>query len=110
MSDLRERLTFAKRVTQSDAYGNERADWQNQFTVSARVKPMRGSEEVLASRLAGIQPVTIRIRYSTQAKAITPDWRATDARSGVVYSLKAVMNPDERKAYLEITATAGEAA
>ena len=115
-SELRERLAFDARADldlnspPGDGYGNTEGDWQERFKVAAGVKPLKGGEDVLASRLTGVQPVVIRIRYSNQTLAITAAWRARDVRSGVEYALTAIADMDGRKEYLDILATAGAAA
>lgn len=112
VGQLRERVSFEKRGTTDDGYGGTiGSDWTQQFAgVSARIRPHPGREQVLQARLAGIQPVIITVRYSSQTKQIEPDWRARDERSGVIYAIKSIDNRDERKRYFEITAVAGEAA
>lgn len=107
--ELRERVAFARRVTSSDGAGNERAEFSTQFTAWARIQPLKGGEEVLASRLAGVQPVIIRIRSSEAAREIATTWRATDTRTGREYDITAVANMDERNGYLDLMATAGKA-
>lgn len=106
---LRERVTFAVRGTGADdGYGNTLGAWSDQFTVSARVKPLRGGETVLADRLAGRQPVVITVRRSDSTATITPDWRAEDARSGTVYNIRAV-TPGERHDLIDLLAESGVA-
>jgi SPP1 family predicted phage head-tail adaptor len=108
--ELREKITFAERAAVSDGGGGVEGDFSDQFTVAARIRPLKGGEEVLASRLQGTQPVIITVRYSLDTSQIAPDWRATDARKGTVYAIKSIMNTDERRRYLDILATAGVAA
>lgn len=108
--ELREKVTFGERAYLSDGYGGQIGDFADQFTVAARIRPMKGGEDVLASRLTGIQPVIITVRYSSDTRQIAPDWSARDARTGTIYAIKSIMNTDERKRYLDILATSGEAA
>lgn len=108
---LRERIAFDQRVEVDDGHGNTVGDFVEQFVVSARVLPLKGSEAVQAARLGGQQPVVITIRMSRRARAIGPDWRARDTWTGTVYAITAPpMNPDERGQFLEILAVAGRAA
>lgn len=107
--ELRERIAFAKRGRTDDGFGNLRDEWEHQTTVWGRIMPLRGGEDVIASRLSGVQPVIIRVRYSTATASIGTDWRATDTRSGIEYDITAIANMDERKGYLDIMATAGRA-
>lgn len=109
---LRKRIAFDKRAETDDGYGNPvSGDWQEQFVLSARVRPLKGSEAVLAARLEGRQPVVITVRVSRHSERIDPSWRARDADAGTVYALTAPpANMDEGRAFFDILATTGEAA
>lgn len=120
---LRELITFSARYNNendsppTDGYGNVEEGWVDQFTVHAEIIPLKGggggevtaSEEVLASRLAGVQPVVIIVRYSDQTKLIKTDWKATNARSGVIYNIRTTVNMDQKKQFLDILASTGVA-
>jgi SPP1 family predicted phage head-tail adaptor len=109
--DLRDRMRFEKRASTTDEYGNQSAgDFEAQFTRWAQIMPLRGSEQVIASRLEGVQPVTVRVRWDAQTGGITTDWRAVDARSGRVYAIKTAADPDRRRRWMEMLCVAGEAA
>lgn len=106
---LNQLITFSRRVIVENDYGNERGDWQDEFTVPARLMPKMGSEEVTASRLQGIQPFIMTVRSSTETRQVTPAWRAYDARAGFVdgnpvrsFDIKTAANIDERNAYIEM--------
>lgn len=108
--ELREKITFAERALVSDSHGNNEGDFEDQFTVSARIRPRLGGEEVMAARLAGKTLATITVRYSTDTKRITSDWRATDARTGDVWNIRTPpINVDEKKKYLEMLCEKGVA-
>lgn len=112
---LNQLVTFQRRVVVSDPYGNERGDWQDEFTVPARLMPKMGSEEVTASRLQGIQPFIMTVRSSTETRQVTPAWRAYDARAGLVsgdvprraFDIKTAANVDEQNAYIEMLVVEG---
>lgn len=106
--DLRERVIFEQRNTESDGAGNFTDEWVATPAVSAHIKPLKGSEPVLAERLSGRQPVVITVRSSTATRAVTTDWRARNARSGATFNITAV-TPDERRAYIDILAISGGA-
>jgi head-tail adaptor len=106
--ELRERVAFDRRALVSDGYGNEEGDWEEQFVEPARIRPLRGGEQVMASRLQGVQPVIIKVRVSSKTRQIETDWRARDVRTNVIYALHTTANTDEKKKYFEILATAGE--
>ncbi|WP_336800805.1 phage head closure protein [Kaistia sp. MMO-174] len=108
--ELRERVAFDRRAAVDDGYGNMVAgDWQEQFVVWARIQPLKGGEGVQAARLAGTQPVIIRVRSSSSTRQIRTDWRARDARIGTLFNITSMANMDEKGAYLDLLATSGEA-
>jgi SPP1 family predicted phage head-tail adaptor len=106
---MRDRVAFDKRSAVADDLGNESGEWTEQLVVSARIRPLVAGEAIQAARLQGQQPVVITIHYSDATQDITPDWRARDARTGLLYNIRSVANNDERKAYLDVTAIAGQA-
>jgi head-tail adaptor len=75
--DLRAQVKFSKPDAVPDAYGNVATGWLDMFTVAANITPRLGGETVEAARLAGRQPVVIRVRHSTDTTQIKTDWRAT---------------------------------
>ncbi|MFG1465259.1 head-tail adaptor protein [Xanthobacter sp. DSM 24535] len=107
--DLRERIRFEKRAAANDGAGNTKGDWQAQFTVAAKVQPLKGGEGVLAGRLAGSQPVIIIVRSSAATRQISPAWRAVDARTGVIYALTGTADMAGDRAFIDILAVAGPA-
>jgi head-tail adaptor len=90
--DLRYRVTFAERDTTQDEYGNVSGGWVDRFTVSANIIAKLGGEAVDAARLAGRQPVLIRVRKSPDTRLITTDWRATDGE-GREYNIRTAIDP-----------------
>ena len=79
--ELRERFAFDQRdAATDDGYGNTIGAWVEQFTCAASMTPLRRGEAVQASRLAGVQPFILRIRASTDSRAVTTAWRARDTR------------------------------
>jgi head-tail adaptor len=109
--ELKEMLRFDRRaMIPDDGYGNTQGAWATfAGPYPARVAPAVGSEDVLAERLTGLQPVEITIRHCSGAAGIQTQDRAVDVRSGRTYSISSVNNADERHAYLTILATAGGA-
>jgi head-tail adaptor len=108
--ELKELVRFDRRATIDDGYGNTAGAWELLGGPwPARIAPAAGSEDVLADRLSGLQPVEITIRYFSQTLAIQAQDRAVDVRTGRTYNITSVNNPDERHAYLSILATAGGA-
>lgn len=109
-AELREKVTFSQRAIVSDGYGNNEGEYVDEFTVAARIRPRLGGEEVMAARLQGKNLATITVRYSSDTAQITTDWRATDARTDDKWNIRSVVNPDERKMFLELLCEKGVAA
>lgn len=107
---LRHRVAFDRRQDVEDEYGNTKSDFVEQFVVAAKVQAKFGGETVTAARLTGQQPVTIVVRQSAQTRQIGVDWRARDVRSGVEYAIRSIVDPDDRRAWLEILTQTGTAA
>lgn len=106
---LNHRVTFQRRIETDDGAGNVESDWVTQFDEPCRLVVRNGSEAVIAARLTGVQPFSMTVRYSARTAAITPAWRAVNARTGEVYNIATVANVDERGAWLEMLVTAGVA-
>jgi head-tail adaptor len=92
--DLRQTLVFAMPDSVTDDYGNVSTGWADQFTVFANITPRLGGETVEAARLAGRQPVIIRVRQSDDTRRIRTDWKATDQASGTVYNIRTAADPN----------------
>lgn len=108
--ELRDKVAFEMRASVDDGAGNEQSgDWVIQCEVAARVTPRLGGETVMAARLAGRKPVTIKVRVSSSTERITTDWRGRNVRTGEIYNLRSIANLDERRRYLDILADAGVA-
>jgi head-tail adaptor len=109
--DLREVIELQKRGDLTDEYGNVTpgaGPYETQFSCPARIQILRGTETVIASRLAGTQVVAITVRWQPAWEDVTADWRALNGRTGVGYNLRSV-EPDERKAWINILAESGVA-
>ncbi|MGY3607670.1 MULTISPECIES: phage head closure protein [unclassified Bradyrhizobium] len=107
---LSHRIAFDKRQDIDDGYGNTQSDFVEQFVVWAGVQAKFGGETVTAARLAGQQPLTITVRQSSKTEQVTTDWRARDARSGEIYNIRSIVDPDDSGAYFEMLCQSGVAA
>jgi SPP1 family predicted phage head-tail adaptor len=100
--ELQHRVSFAKRGSVSDGYGNTEGGFEDQFTVWAAFRPRGGSEAVVAARLEGRNILGVYVRSSDQTRQIESDWRMTDVRTGTVYAVKIVDAVTNRRfVYLE---------
>jgi len=112
-SRLTQRFTFQSRSATPDEFGNTQAGFADAFTEPAElVVPRLGSEAVIAARLQGTQPVTIRVRLNSRTVQIQADWRAVDSRApNIVYAMTAPpIDREQKRRWLEIPATVGVAA
>ena len=109
---LRSKLHFQKRGQSDDGFGNAvTGEFETIFTDAAEIIPRMGNETVMASRLQGAQPVTIRVRSSTLTRVLNATWRAIDARNATVYSIVSPTSDlDQKAAYIEMLATVGSQA
>jgi head-tail adaptor len=107
---LRERVAFEVRGDVDDGMGNPQSgDFAEVYRCAARIMPKMGGEQVMAARLTGTQPVLISVRICEALREIGTDWRVRDVRNDIVYNIKAISNPDEKREYLEILAISGAA-
>jgi len=78
--DLRQRITFQRRLTASDGYGNHQGDWADLFTRWASINPTRGGEEIQAGRIAGKATWDLWMRNDGQGREVVTGDRAIDQR------------------------------
>lgn len=106
---LQDRLGFQKLGEASDGAGGVISSFAEIFVCRARIMHQRGGEGILAGRLEGRHTIVARVRASTDARAVTSDWRVVDKRSGTVYAVRDVTPSDDR-AYIDFLCESGVAA
>lgn len=109
--DLRHRLNFQKRGTIDDGYGTPVAGpFETIFTQRAQMIARNGTETVMAARLQGVQPYTVRIRYSAQALDVTTDWQVVDANNeNRIFAISAPpVIVDSKNQWIEILVKEGQ--
>lgn len=107
---LRDRVRFESRSVGNDGAGNTNVgDWAKRFVRSAEIVPLKGGEDVIAARLQGTQPALIRVRFDPETSAVTPDWRAVDERTGVVYAIHTAADMERRRTWWTMMCEAGVA-
>ncbi|MCO5156110.1 MAG: head-tail adaptor protein [Aquamicrobium sp.] len=113
---MRERIGFQESEWVDDGWGGSESAWVTKFEEPAELRPGIGSETVIASRIAGVQPFTMVIRSSTRTRQITPAWRCYDVRAGMgedgktpkrLFNIKAVANPDQWHSMLNLMVVEG---
>ena len=110
-SALRYKLEFQKRGMTDDGFGNEIAGpFETVFEQRSQMIARNGTETVMAARLQGVQPYTVRTRYSAQAAAVTADWQMVDARDpNRVFAIAAPpVNVDGKSQWIEILVKEGQ--
>ena len=105
---MRAKLAFQQRATGDDGFGNPvTGDFETVFTDYAEIIPRMGSEPVMASRLQGLQPVTIRVHSHSATRDLDSSWRAV-GRGGEVYSIVSPpVNVSQKNDYIDMLATLG---
>lgn len=86
--DLRQSVAFEERVELDRGDGTKVGDWVERFSTRAGFVHLMGGESVMAGRLAGRHPQVIFVRAQTAARAVTPEWRIIDKRSGVAFNIR----------------------
>lgn len=104
---LNERIHLERPKAHQNGRGGVEKGWDRVFTTSAGFTRLRGGEQVIGARLAGVQPTVIKVRYSRKSAEITPEWRAIDARTGEVFNIRTVVRARDRS-WIEMTAESGE--
>lgn len=107
--ELRSKIALQNRTLVDDGFGNEQAGpFETQAEVWAKFHYLRGGEEVFAGRLAGKQPAIITVRQNTATRALGTAWRIL-TKDGQAWNIRAINDPDDRRAWLEILAEKGVA-
>ena len=106
--ELRERIAFDEIAEDETSYGVAAGDWDEMFRRAARIRPLPGSEPVIAERLQGTNPVEITTRSDSDTRTVTAAWRIRDVRSGVAYNIRSVV-PDEKSKYIRFIVEKGVA-
>lgn len=106
---LRDLVAFEKRTEQDDLHGNTRGEFENQFSAAACIQARFGGESVTAARLEGRQPATITVRFSSNTRQVTTEWRLRDERTGTVYNIRSIDDRDKRHQWIDILCESGVA-
>lgn len=100
--ELTRRVTFQQRGL--DANSDRLGPLAPAVTRSARIQPLKGSEAVQASRMAGLQPVIITIYRDSLTKLIDDSYEAVDARdSSIAWDITSAIITEDL-AWVEILA------
>jgi head-tail adaptor len=105
--DLNCRISVQRRSDTPDGFGNVKGALSTVGSdIPARVTPMKGGEQVKATRLQAIRNFEIVTRSDSFTRAITASDQITNQRSGETYNIRHVANLDERDQWLVFTVVA----
>lgn len=105
---LRFRAVFDKRATAADAGdGLKPGDWIEQFTRWCGILYLRGGEEVISQRMAGVVPAVLTVYSDSETRRIDSSWRARVAN--VHFNIRAVPPPDSKPLTIDILCDTGNA-
>ena len=96
---LRHRISIQSVGSTVDDYGDLSNSWSTDATVWARISPISGNEEKIASQLTGVETHRIRIRYRS---GVTAHNRVLFGSR--TFEIVSANNWDERNVFIEILA------
>lgn len=100
--ELRERVSFQRRLRQADGYGNAEGDWAVLIASRrAKLNPTRGGEQVIAQRAQGLSAWDCWVRLDAETALVTTDDRLIDARTpDLAFNIKFVGDMTGRRRWL----------
>lgn len=104
---LDQRITFQRATTGEDGFGNTITGWTDLITVWANVRETPGKEIVAAGRIEASRTATIRVRASSQSRAVTAADRVI-AR-GQIWNIRSVPAVGDGREMIEFLVEAGVA-
>lgn len=104
--ELTKRAKFLRPEKRRDEDGNPVEDYLLAFEVWAHLRPLRGGESVMASRMQSRSPAIITLRRSRQTRSITSEWQVEIDRR--LYEIKEDPRETQDRAFLEMLMEAGK--
>ena len=105
VAELTKRATFQRPTESRDGDGNLIQAYPDAFTAWANLRPLRGGESILASRMQSRAPAIVTFRTSTQAREVTSEWRVVI--DGRIYEAKEDPRETQDRAFLEMLIEGG---
>jgi len=87
---LTERVAFDAPSGGTDAFGGTTEAWTEHHVCAAQWTYGKGDESVQAAREAGRKAYKVRVRSSSQTRAVTTDYRLRDTRRGTTWNITEV--------------------
>lgn len=97
-NDMTQRAGFFEPVVERDADGQLVQGWALRFTVWSHVAFLRGSETVMAARMASKAPAIVTVRASEETERITSEWRCEI--DGRTFNIREDPRPDQGRRLL----------
>jgi len=97
---LRERVTFQRATAGDDGYGNTITGWADHLTVWANIRETLGKERVEAGRIEAANTATVRIRASSDSRALMAEDRVT--MRGETWNIRSIVQVGNDRAMLDI--------
>lgn len=94
---LRHQVTLQRPRTSGDAFGEERAEWEDVVELRAAITPVSGTEQMAAAQLAATVTHQVTTRYWP---GITPRMRLLYGQR--VLNIVSVVDVDERRRELRM--------
>lgn len=104
---LNKRVAFERPQRTDDGGGGASVTWVREFTVWGALTPERGRERLQAGRLASEVAGVLKVRSSSQTRDVDETYRVIV--DNVPYQVRAIANPDQRNAVLEMVVERGVA-
>ena len=94
------RATFAAPVEARDDDGQVVQSYEEQFTVWAGIRWLRGGESVMQARMQSRSPAILTVRKTPDTRRITSEWRVlVDGRD---FDVKEDPRPSDDRGYWEM--------
>ncbi len=105
--NLRDRVTFERRVCVPDGAGGDICTWEPVFKTVGELQMSKGKEVVRAGQIEASATGILSIRYSHAAA----DLRESDMAviDGEIYNIRSIHDPERRKRRLELLLERGVA-
>ena len=104
---LREKVEVFRLTGSINAYGNPYQSWTSQGTRKASIVERTGREQLDAGALQDGSVATLRMRYDSMTKTITPKDRLTFR--GDDWDVQSVIQATDRRRWIEVLVERGKA-
>jgi SPP1 family predicted phage head-tail adaptor len=104
---LTARCVFEVPTEQVDDLGNRYQGWGHHAVARGQLVPILGREAVQAGQLEASNTAMLRVRQTRATRLVTEAMRVTV--DGVVYAIRSIIDPDQRREVFEMLVEKGVA-